>query len=637
MYEQHQRVRSRLRNTTAVAAMLKQLFRDQSGSAVLMSLFALVIMLMFLGLGVDVLLAEKERIKLQSTLDRAVLAAADLDQEIDPQAVVEDYFDKAGLREFLTDVTVTETVNSRRVEASAVAASPKVLTKAIRFDRAEAQRYLTHLKEKYDAAEAAGVEITPELRRQFEEEARDQLGGSSPVLLARAGGGAEERVTDIEISLVVDISGSMGWNGNRRLDNLKTAADEFFDLVANDGSAGEGMTSVSVVPYNHSVNVGADLLDRFDVTEWHTQANCIRFRDSDFDTVGIPLDQELERMAHFSWGRNSYNAPKSDAYACVNNENHAILAYATDVDDMKAHVQGLNAGGATASDLGMKWGAALLDPEARPIVNQMVNENATSSLITDWPVDYGTEDSMKVIVLMTDGENTEQYDIADRFKSPDLEFDPYAANFTVPGYTHSFTDNIDGMRPALSPVYYSASWGSEDSDDGWIVYLNDEASSENLYRPMSPKKTDDDEWYGQGDLPADAVQMTWQDLWNVYSTEDAAYAFFQYSDPNGDWYRWRGRQYWNGEVPSYYHNVLDPVTIHDRYSDVDSRLKDICDAVRAKDILVFSIAFEAPEAGQGVMQYCASTPGNFYDVEGADLAYAFTAIANQINHLRLVQ
>lgn len=616
---------------------IQTLRKDESGSALLMSLFVLTMMLITIGVGVDILLSERERVRLQTTLDNAVLAAADLDQELDAQFVVEDHFAKAGLSEFLTQIAVSETFNSKQVEATAIAMTPRVLTKSVRLDRVEIERYLRLLKEKHDAAEAEGIEITLELQQQFEAEARLEMQGANTFLMARANAMAEERVSDIEVALVVDVSGSMGWNGNRRLNDLKDAAEDFFDLVGNDGATGEGITSVSIVPYNHTVSVGADLLAHFTTTQWHTASACIRFRDADFQDVAISPDDELERVGHFVWGYNGYSTPTADNYTCVPGTGHRILPYETDISAMKSHINSLSAGGATASDIGMKWAAALLDPALQPVVETLVADGTVSNRLGQWPQNYDADNSMKVIVLMTDGENTDQFDLADRYKAPDLAFDPYANTHTVPGYTHVFPENQANRPPALSPVYYSQSWGASDPDDGWIVYLPNESYNDRLYRPKSAYTTNDDQWYPVSDLPEDAIQQTWQDLWLRYATRDAAYYFLRYSDPNGYWYYYYGRSYWYGGVPPYYDDVFDPVDVHDSYGTVDDRLRDICDAVRLKNVAVFSIAFEAPSAGVAVMQYCASTAGNFYDVDGTDLSYAFTSIANQINHLRLVQ
>jgi hypothetical protein len=62
----------------------------ESGSLTIFSLFVVLCMLMVGGLAVDFMRQESARAKLQSTLDRAILAAADMDQQLDPTAVVQD-------------------------------------------------------------------------------------------------------------------------------------------------------------------------------------------------------------------------------------------------------------------------------------------------------------------------------------------------------------------------------------------------------------------------------------------------------------------------------------------------------------------------------------------------------------------
>lgn len=76
-----------------------------------------VLILMVGGIGVDLMRLERDRTRLQYTLDRAVLAASDLEQPLDPLAVVEDYFQKASLLQYLTSVTVSGDNFKREVSA----------------------------------------------------------------------------------------------------------------------------------------------------------------------------------------------------------------------------------------------------------------------------------------------------------------------------------------------------------------------------------------------------------------------------------------------------------------------------------------------------------------------------------------
>ena len=102
----------------------KRFAQVEEGSLIVFALFIFVMMMLFGGIAVDVMHAETVRTTMQSTLDRAVLAAADLDQTVDGEDVVDDYFAKAGMGHLDYDVVVTETgagpiITSRRVDAKA--------------------------------------------------------------------------------------------------------------------------------------------------------------------------------------------------------------------------------------------------------------------------------------------------------------------------------------------------------------------------------------------------------------------------------------------------------------------------------------------------------------------------------------
>ena len=96
--------------------------RDESGSMTPFTMMMFFLMLLIGGLAVDVMRHERTRVRLQQTLDNSVLAAAARSQTLDPEHVVEDYFEKAGLSEYLMSVTVEQGLNFRSVFADAKAA-----------------------------------------------------------------------------------------------------------------------------------------------------------------------------------------------------------------------------------------------------------------------------------------------------------------------------------------------------------------------------------------------------------------------------------------------------------------------------------------------------------------------------------
>jgi len=76
---------------------LARFAREEDGVVTAMALFFVLMMCLVGGIGVDLMRNEMERTNVQATLDRAVLAASDMEQVMSPEGVVRDYFAKAGL------------------------------------------------------------------------------------------------------------------------------------------------------------------------------------------------------------------------------------------------------------------------------------------------------------------------------------------------------------------------------------------------------------------------------------------------------------------------------------------------------------------------------------------------------------
>ena len=560
-----------------VKAGLRTFWQDQFGAANIMQ--ALVIFWLIIiagGMAVDLTRMESQRVRVQQTLDRAVLAAADLDNQADPQTVVEDYFAKSGLSNVLKDVTVEQTIAGKTVTAQT---ESDIITMFLHM---------------------VGVNT----------------------LSADASGGAEERVTDIEISLVVDISGSMTENDatgtQTKLKTLQTAASTFFDLVINEQTEETGITMVSVIPYNFVVNTGDELLSYFNTTDWHDYHDCVRFYDSDFFERAIDQSDTTELVGHIWLGNNSYATPSGwSSSLCPDSSNRAILPFQTDATVLTNYVNALTATGMTAVDSGMKWASALLDPSVQNIVTGMISSGSVDPMLAGWPRAYGTDGTMKVVVLMTDGINTDKDDLDSQYKSG------------------------DGINPAMSDIYYSDSSGSSDPYDGWYVYFAANDYWERWYRPGDPTTTNDDTWIAPHNMPNDLIQYSYQDIFSLFATYDAGDYFYYYSDPDGYWdidcgyYNcWWA---WHGDIPQGHDNLSWPYVAHDTYDNADTRLRNICDTFKEEEVLVFTIAFEAPTDAQTELDYCASSDGHSYDVNGADLETAFKSVASQINHLRLIQ
>lgn len=607
---------------------ISQFRHAEDGGIIIMSLLFFVTMIIATGLAVDIMRFETARIVNQATMDRAVLAAAGLDQELDPVTVVQDYYTKAGMtppppshilveEEYVGDAANGGELVSRRVEITSAVESVNLFSNWISLG--------DHFGEKYEQIKGAGAR-PPQVEK----------------FTSVATSAALERIQNVEISLVVDISGSMG--SNNRLSNLKTASYEFFDTVVDEERT-EGITSISIVPYNAAVVTG-ELLDYLNAdgetitvanppahpgaieqyqTE-HDYSTCIRFDDDDFDSVVIDETTELERISHFDEGRNSYNEPTMSKRWC--NENRSsILVHSTSVDELSDHIRDLTSGGWTGVDNGVKWGAALLDPALRDVVADMIDDNLISDRAENRPNDYAPTETIKVLVVMTDGANTVQRDMKREFKngptkvwhSHDAWSDPGPGWPSDPDYRQAPWNTANRVAKYDSGIGRTLGWR-----DGFFVEMTSRATSQRWYRPGSWSTTNDNRFYNEAYLATqlDAVQQDYIALYKRFAEEDVARFFFR----NVDSYEYNRHRY--------------AVEQFESYGSIDDRLSDICEAVRANNVMVFALAFEAPQAGKDAMKDCATLGadgGFYYETNGTGIADAFRSIAGQITQLRLTQ
>ncbi|MHA6262468.1 pilus assembly protein TadG-related protein [Arenibacterium sp. CAU 1754] len=539
----------RLRSETS--GTVSRFANSEAGSLTIFSVYVLVIILMVAGIGIDLMRVERDRSRLQYTLDRAVLAAADLEQPLEPRAVVDDYFTKSGLSQYLKSVVVSEGLGFRSVSATALAEVPT---------------QFMHMN---------GVDS----------------------LAAPAAGTAEERIDGVEISLVLDVSGSM--NRNSRLTNLKVAAKDFVDEMVDNTV--DGKLSISIIPYATQVSVSDAMMSNFNVAGENDYSNCINFQASHFQETGISTTEELDRTMHFDpWTRSSDQRDDDPVKTvlvpvCEDDPKREILALQKNRTVLKNFIDNLWAGGNTSIDVGMKWGTALLDPDLRPVVNNLIAAGEADASFAARPTGFTSNDALKIVVLMTDGQNTSQYYIDDNYRSGD---------------SYVFWNDEAERYSILNPnsgLYYWPHTGK------WYDYAYGEETDNGCEHAWGNA-------YGCGkhDDPGDPVRLTFAELW--------AYTPMQTNVRNN--YSWDGNG-WN----NWYYSPRRSVNS----STKNNRAFDICDAAKDEDIIVFTIGFEAPSAGKYVLRNCASSDSHYYDVKGLEISEAFASIASSIRKLRLTQ
>ena len=64
--------------------------------------------------------------------------------------------------------------------------------------------------------------------------------------------------------------------------------------------------------------------------------------------------------------------------------------------------------------------------------------------------------------------------------------------------------------------------------------------------------------------------------------------------------------------------------------------EDLCDSIKADDVIIYTVAFQAPNAGKEILRKCASGPEFFFNAEnGQELVESYNAIATSISDLRI--
>lgn len=366
-----------------------------------MLIFGLTIFLMVLvatGMAIDFMRHENMRSRLQATLDRAVLAAADLDQTNDPQAVVEDYFAKSGLSNYNLNVVVDEGLNYRTVTADA----------------------------------------SSEVNSMF----LNMVGIES--INAPAGGAAEERINNVEISLVLDISGSM--DDRDKLENMQHAANEFVDALIKTDT--KDLVSISVVPYTGQTNAGEQLFNALNVDQIHDYSYCVEFDESDFTTVPLDFGKQYRQAQHYEYSSSYYGSwanYKIQNPWCSDKASEEIQPFQNDNLSLKTTINSYEPRTATGIHYAMKWGAALLDPSMRPTVSSLITAGEVDGVFEGRPANYSDEETVKVIVLMTDGMNVNQYRIKEWAYNSTSEYKHWA-KYTLWYYLNNYVRSSDRYK-----------------------------------------------------------------------------------------------------------------------------------------------------------------------------------------------
>ncbi|WP_280114437.1 pilus assembly protein [Roseibium hamelinense] len=467
--------------------MFSQFLRDENGNFIIITALSLVPLIVMAGGSLDVLRMTTTSQKLQSALDSATLAAASLTNAQDIETTINEYVaanlpDKKPYTTLdLSIDTQDNALNSRTIEISA----------SVLLD-------------------------TPFL---------GLVGMDTQTVSAQSV--ANQSAENVEIAMVLDISSSM--NGSK-LPALRDAAKGFVDIMLEGNN--KDYTSINYVPFGGTVNIGdfysqyvvdpdsdpSVIIDpnmsEYDIGQdvsygkfaFSADAEgCIEYHDDDFGTYtdgivsipAIPTDSRSQVPEFTRWNTNNPWCPKDSSKVLLNTNNQSALESAIDAIELSD---------GTGMDIGALWGAKVLSGSMR---------GNLGGDFSDRPADFDDEETLKVAVIMTDGEITAQF------------------------------------RPTYDP--------------GANSHINSGFERQTIYS-KGGKNTSS-------------------------TTEHRAVAYFKRS----------------------------------------------CDFMKQNGVQIYTIGFQisSGSTADSLLNYCASSPSNYYFVEGLNIDDAFDAIAASVNALRI--
>lgn len=586
--------------------------KDEDGAVVALAIIIFVIMLVSAGLGIDTMRHEMSRTHIQSTLDSAVLAGAGApvgasDAEI--KAIVENYFEAAGLQQYLhpidPDKDIDAGLNSKRVTASASMKMDTLLMRLSGIDTLDA------------AASSTAAIASPKM----------------------------------EIVLALDVSGSMA---GTRMTKMKEAAKEFVDDVLSKSD--DGTTTISIVPYSWNVTPSDEMFEALSVDERHQYSTCLDFTDDEFTYAAIDPNISYAQTIYTSLygdfgevgsGNVEYGSTSAYNRTCFTDDYFRILPYATTYSALETKLDSLKAAGSTSADMGMKWASAMLDPAFRPVVTSLQANNVVNPDITDLPALYTTGQVLKIIILMGDGANDWSYHLSD----PNNLIDPNVpVSHSIPDYrgpdsnVYEVTYEAEEFEQAKlvnssgSVIDYSnnqSNCGNDVYEGFWIRrtyvgtwecdYTTEEREGHYIYTPNKYRDYYDPArnqyFHSRNDaFPnlIDETRLSWEQAWGLMSPD-----YYSYVSGDG--------------IPDAQFSSSGSASIS--RADKNDRMDDICGAADNAGIVVFTIAYDMGDqvSAADKLAACASSDGNHYDATTVNIKQAFGAIAANVQKLRLTQ
>jgi hypothetical protein len=373
--------------------------------------------------------------------------------------------------------------------------------------------------------------------------------------------------------------------------------------------------SIAIAPYNAQVNLPPELLAQFNVINPNNvdNDNCLELPSSVFTSSFIDPNLALSEMAYAdtrsstskstSYVSTASGAPNFGSAYCLKGTYNQILLPTKSADVLHAKINGLVADGYTSIMYGMRWGLQLLDPSTQDMFTDLIANGYMNANLAGHPAPYDDTETLKVVVLMSDGENTLHEQVQDNRKTGPSPIWKSLGN----GY-YSIQHTTGRPAAAGSNQYFvphlCVSTSCKDGSNTAEAWLAGPYNS------------------GGG-----AAQQDWRDVWAKFRDTYVAWQF--YARALGTSSSTRSTAY-NNAIAALERSYGTTTT-------EDSQLQQICAVAKTNNVVVYTIGFEAPTIGLTQLRACATSDAHFFNATTVTISTAFKAIANNISQLRLTQ
>jgi Flp pilus assembly protein TadG len=240
----------------------------------------------------------------------------------------------------------------------------------------------------------------------------------------------------LELVLVMDVTGSMSstaGGGVSKMAAAKTAAQSLLDTLYGPTRNTSPNLWVGVVPFSQAVNVGSGYTAWLDTTyantlNWGTTSwgGCVEARTngSNLPRLDVSDDPPSVRTFRPYYSPCNTNSSYSNRWFGTNASNFdncssgtgfqyritsskgpnqfcpvSVQPLVAEKSTVMAKINAMQPNGNTQINLGLAWGFRMLSPRWRGLWGGQMNTNQL-------PLDYNTPLMTKVVILMTDGDNT---------------------------------------------------------------------------------------------------------------------------------------------------------------------------------------------------------------------------------------